>query len=267
MPPKSVPASITETAFDCPHCGAYTTQYWYHSYGELIKDSNPPHLPDEELKERFLSEKEIPEESRKSLLDWIDNMNSGLVFIERLDKGNYVYEQFNNHFLSTCYNCKKVSVWVHDKLIFPSEKSGTSPNQDLPDDIVQDYEEARSILNLSPRGAAALLRLCVQKLCSHLGESGKNIDNDIASLVAKGLNPLVQKSLDVVRVIGNEAVHPGTIDLKDDRTTALSLFDLINMIAEQMISVPKHVDAMYEKLPPSKREAIDQRNEKAKEKK
>ena len=40
--------------------------------------------------------------------------------------------------------------------------------------------------------------------CGHLGESGKNINDDIAALVKKGLNLMIQQSLDVVRVIGNE---------------------------------------------------------------
>ena len=134
----------------------------------------------------------------------------------------------------------------------------------MPDEITRDFEEARSILGESSRGAAALLRLCVQKLCIHLGEKGKTIDDDIASLVSKGLNPLVQKSLDIVRVIGNEAVHPGVIDLNDDRDTASQLLYLINSITDQMISHPKHVEAMYEKLPAGKREAIEKRNEKSK---
>jgi len=50
-----------------------------------------------------------------------------------------------------------------------------------------------------------------------LGESGKDINADIGNLVKKGLSPLVQKALDTVRVVGNECVHPGTMDLKDDR--------------------------------------------------
>jgi len=78
------------------------------------------------------------------------------------------------------------------------------------------------------------------------------------------LNPLVQKSLDIVRVIGNEAVHPGVIDLNDDRDTASQLLNLVNSIADQMISHPKKVEELYGKLPESKREAIEKRNNKVK---
>jgi Domain of unknown function (DUF4145) len=49
----------------------------------------------------------------------------------------------------------------------------------------------------------------------------------VASLVRKGLSPVVQQALDAVRVIGNEAVHPETLDLKDDRDTATTLFGLV----------------------------------------
>jgi len=62
--------------------------------------------------------------------------------------------------------------------------------------------------------------------------------------VSKGLDPLVQQALDIVRVIGNEAVHPGVMDLKDDRETAATLFGLVNAIADQMITHPKTVKAM-----------------------
>jgi Domain of unknown function (DUF4145) len=105
-----------------------------------------------------------------------------------------------------------------------------------------------------------LLRLAIQKLCAALGEKGNNINEDIASLVDKGLNPLVRKALDAVRVIGNEAVHPGELDLKDDRDTAIKLFELVNIIAEQMISIPKHVDEVYAKIPEEKKKAIDKRD-------
>jgi hypothetical protein len=111
------------------------------------------------------------------------------------------------------------------------------------------------------RGAAALLRLAIQKLCVHFGETGKNINDDIASLVQKGLPESIQKALDSVRVIGNEAVHPGRIDLKDDSTTAAGLFRLVNIIVEQTISNQKHIDEFFEKkLPEANRKAIRKRD-------
>lgn len=116
------------------------------------------------------------------------------------------------------------------------------------------------ILDLSPRGAAALLRLGIQKLCQHLGETGENLYHDIAALVKKGLDVRVQRALDVVRVIGNNAVHPGHIDLRDDRATAEKLFGLVNLIAERMISQPKHVQELYESLPEGARKAIEKRD-------
>ena len=263
MTKKSNPPSINEQAFDCPHCGAYTTQYWFDVLSNRRKDNAPPNITGSKIRELIKQSDKLPEDEKNKLLKWCDNMDSGLIFFSEI-KTTYPDFSADNIHLSKCYHCKKIAVWVHGNLIFPNEKIGVIPNPDLPDKIIRDFEEARSILGESPRGAAALLRLCVQKLCIHLGEKGKNVDDDIASLVSKGLNPLVQKSLDIVRVIGNEAVHPGVIDLNDDRDTASQLLNLINSIAEQMISHPKHVEAMYEKLPESKRKAIEIRNEKSK---
>ena len=50
-------------------------------------------------------------------------------------------------------------------------------------------------------------------------------------------------------MIGNNAVHPGTLDLRDDSATAEKLFGLVNLIAEIMISQPKRVAEMYDSLP------------------
>lgn len=162
--------------------------------------------------------------------------------------------------VSRCTHCREIVVWLDAKMIHPDKSAAPPPNPDLPADIVADYNEARMIISRSPRGAAALFRLCIQKLCSHLGETGKNINDDIASLVKKGLSPKIQKSLDVVRVIGNESVHPGTVDLRDKPETAVQLSTLINVITEVMISQPKAIDALYAGLPEKKREEIEKRD-------
>jgi hypothetical protein len=160
-----------------------------------------------------------------------------------------------------CFHCKKFTVWVNDKMVYPSSGTAPLPNSDMPEDIKRDYEEARSILELSPRGAAALLRLAIQKLCKHLGESGENINADIANLVKKGLPEKLQKALDLVRVVGNNAVHPGQLDITDDTATAGKLFVLINIICDILITQPKNIDDLYEKtIPDNLKQAIDKRD-------
>jgi hypothetical protein len=124
------------------------------------------------------------------------------------------------------------------KVIFPPLEIEYSPNEDLREDIKADFREASTILTRSPRGAAALLRLCVQKLLDQLGRSEDTIDKAIAALVKEGLDPRIQKALDTVRVVGNESVHPGSMDMRDDLRTAESLFDLVNLIADRLISIP-----------------------------
>lgn len=148
------------------------------------------------------------------------------------------------------------------RILYPADSTNQlpDPHKELPKELVEDYNEARSIADLSPRGAAALLRLVLQKLCKHLGAKGKKIDADIAFLVNKGLPETLQKAFDIVRVVGNEAVHPGTINLNDDRAIVNSLFTLINTIVDYLIDKPKAIDALYEKLPQDKKDAINLRN-------
>src|SRR5439155_25473546 len=119
----------------------------------------------------------------------------------------------------------------------------------------------------SPRGAAALLRLCIQELCEQLGLPGKDLDVDIGTLVSKGLPARVQKALDIVRVIGNNAVHPGVLDIKDDTGTASKMFELVNHIAYSMITQPKEIETLYEtKVPEAQKEHIEERDSLTKKK-
>jgi hypothetical protein len=263
MPPKkSVAPSISEVAFNCPHCGAYTTQTWFAVWAKRLAGDDllpPQYRPD--ILDKIKEMKEIDEERRQHVTDAFTKILQGLVVLDGSETSKYV-EPVSNLYLSKCYSCGEVAVWIHESLVFPPTMTGPEPNADLPDDVRADYNEARTILALSPRGAAALLRLAIQKLCAALGEKGKNIDDDIASLIKKGLSPIIQQSLDTVRVIGNEAVHPGLIDLRDDIDTATKLFGLVNIIAEQMITNPKHVKELYDKLPEAKRKAIDARDAK-----
>ena len=96
----------------------------------------------------------------------------------------------------------------------------------------------------------------------HLGQEGKDINKDIGELVKKGLPVKIKLALDSLRVYGNEAVHPGEIDLKDNRETALKLFKLMNIIVHDMITQPKEIEKLFYCLPQSKLEGIKNRDNK-----
>lgn len=257
---KISPPSVNINSFNCPHCGTLTTQYWYSAHAKLLeKGKNPGHFFDKyQLNQDDVSDTTIATSSLFSPDG--QKIGTGRPFHKFYQKPEPCqYTIYNVHF-SKCYNCEEIAIWIRDKIIYPANSDVLDPNEDLPAEIAEDFREAGTILNLSPRGAAALLRLCIQKLCKSLGQKGKNINEDIAALVRQGLHIHVKQALDVVRVIGNDAVHPGQIDLKDDRATAEKLFGLINLIAEIMITQPKHISEMFESLPEEKRKQIENRD-------
>lgn len=74
----------------------------------------------------------------------------------------------------------------------------------------------------------------------------------------KGLPATVQQSLDVVRVTGNHAVHPGQIETDDEKVVG-ALFSLLNVIVEYMVSLPSRVGSLYDALPAGALEQIKRR--------
>jgi len=145
-------------------------------------------------------------------------------------------------------------------MIEPVIQAAPQPHSDMPADVASDYREAMAVVSESPRAAAALLRLAIQKLCKDLGETGKNINDDIGSLVKKGLPLEVQQALDIVRVIGNNAVHPGALSSADVESVSASLFELVNYIVEDRISRPKKLAVMFSILPEAAKAGIASRD-------
>jgi len=187
-------------------------------------------------------------------------------------RGGY---QSSMYHTALCANCRQVQIWrgtlpdlpfaegadtPAGVMVDPAGMGGPVPHADMPGDVADDFNEARTIVQLSPRGACALLRLAVQKLMVHLGQEGKNINADIAALVSGGLPVQVQQALDTLRVVGNNAVHPGEMDLKDDQNTAIQLFRLLNVIVEERIARPREIAEIYNQLPQGARDAVDERD-------
>ena len=165
-----------------------------------------------------------------------------------------------NFRLNRCEHCNKSCYWYGDRMIVPSEAPVPPPHPDLPEGCITEYNEARDIVARSPRAAAALLRLCLQKLMIELKEKGENINDDIGSLVKKGLPVEVQQALDFCRVIGNHAVHPGEIELTDNPEISHSLFEMLNFIVDDRIARPKKVANLYSILPEGAINAVTKRD-------
>lgn len=174
-----------------------------------------------------------------------------------------------NYKAAQCAHCDRWTLWAfkvdtlggtHGTLVNPLKLTSPFPHKDLPKSCQSEYQEARQVFHFSPRAAAALLRLCIQKLCKELGEKGQNINTDIAALVKKGLDSRIQKALDVVRVTGNNAIHPGVMNLEDDTHKVNELFTMLNRIVEDMITKPKEIDQLYEQIPNTAKDQIKNRD-------
>lgn len=160
----------------------------------------------------------------------------------------------------TASMCAKYSIWRDGMMVYPLQRQGEKPHADMPDDVLAIYNEAREVAPISRKSAAGLLRLALQMLVDELESGSAGIDKKIGALVQKGLDPQVQKAMDVLRVVGNESVHPGQIDLEADDELLPALFNLVNIIVEQVIARPKHIGGLFAKLPESKLAAIEKRD-------
>jgi len=165
-----------------------------------------------------------------------------------------------------CHNCKEQSVWRvikgtgRGELVYPLTVNAPATHPDLPLICVPEFEEARLICGVSSRGAAALLRLCLQKLLGCIGGKGDHIDTDIKTLVSNGLDPHIQQALDVIRVTGNNAVHPLDMAPEDVVENVPVLFEMINLIVDERISRQKNINERFARLPEKARLAIEKRD-------
>ncbi len=224
---QSVIAEFKKKSFNCPICNVYSRQVWAHFgiNGNI------------EQVYTNLSSLDIP--TRNVSTEYDENLSIAL-----------------------CSNCEMHSVWFNQIMIHPLLSSAPQPVENMPENVLRDFNEARNVFNISAKASAALLRLALQKLCEELGGGGKNINDDIQLLVRNGLPQKIQKALDIVRVIGNDSVHPGQIDVNDNPEIAISLFEMINIIVERMITEPQKIDKVYSSLPENKRKAIEDRDAK-----
>lgn len=197
------PPSYGKDAFHCPHCKTYAHQTWT-KLGRFANNRGPDLPPG--FKHVYLNEKN--------------------------KKGDVV--------ASLCSHCASISLWCDEKMVYPDISTAPPPNDDLPEKALENYKEAAAVFSKSPRAAAALLRLTIEQLCIELGCKGENLYEKINDLATKDANlQEVIESLNIVRHVGNEGSHVGTIQLNETPNIVEDMFVLINFVAEQLLTAPK----------------------------
>ena len=116
-----------------------------------------------------------------------------------------------------CPSCQKAilvlkkklgtSAQTEDSLIYPRGHSRLPAKEDVPECLAEDFNEAASVLNISPKASAALTRRCLQQLLVLQGFNDKNLADAIGKAIPK-LPQHLADILDAVRNIGNFATHP-----------------------------------------------------------
>jgi hypothetical protein len=102
--------------------------------------------------------------------------------------------------------------------------------------VEDDLDEAAAILDKFPRGATALMRVCIQKLVPLLKENGKELSDDVSSLVRKGLEMEIQQAMDVLQVLRSDSTQLNPLESQADRETALRFLDSLKEVLERRMS-------------------------------
>jgi hypothetical protein len=236
--------------FQCPHCRVVAQQRWFDA--RLASESANAILNNVFFNYRA----RVKPYQQDVITDFLKNIQMA----NERHMSEFVPLDFA---VATCSSCDRFTLWANQKIVYPDQAAVDPPNDDMEEEIKVIYLEAAAIVKESPRGASALLRLSLQLLLKQIGKTGKNINSDIKELVAEGLSQRIQQALDLLRVVGNNAVHPGTIDLEDSADIALKLFHVINFIANEMITKPKELDLLYTDLvPEDTKKHIEERDRK-----
>ena len=146
-------------------------------------------------------------------------------------------------------------------MVYPRSITVENPNPDMPEVAKGLYIESAQILQDSPRASAALLRLALQEILNEVVKGGeKNNINKNIGILSKEVDKTTQKALDLIRINGNNAVHPGEIQIKEETTEYM--YKLLNIIVQKLISDKKQIDDLFEKLPKNIKESIERRESK-----
>src|SRR6516164_4962011 len=213
--------------FSCPHCKTVAHQDWHSLF---LRPENAAEV-------RVLTPETVSADTLKQGEAQQDNIKEIDPFVVRLKKNELTYEyqkhpqplkvRMANLHTSNCHSCNGFALWVGGLLVFPTRVDKT------PELAEEDVEEAAAILNKFPRGATALMRVCIQKLVPLLEDNGKALNQRVSSLVRKGLEMEAQQSIEVLQVLRSNPLRLSQLESEADKETALRFIDSLQAVLER----------------------------------
>lgn len=147
-------------------------------------------------------------------------------------------------------------------MVYPVQvRLGSAAHDDMPPQVRELYEEAAAVAVVSPRAGAAFARVTVERLIKHLDPDALRsamLEQRIARIKRQGISTSLGRMLDVVRVVGNGAVHvkdePNdlvVLVLDDEQGPEFVnlLLQVTNDLVDELITKSRIVEELWEKIP------------------
>jgi hypothetical protein len=139
------------------------------------------------------------------------------------------------------------NIWRKGKFIkewqlLPDTNAKVYPDY-IPKQLLQDYQEAYAILNLSPKASATLSRRCLQGIIRDFWGISKHRLIDEINAIKDKIDPLTWESIDAIRKVGNIGAHMEkdiNLIIDVDPQEALLLIQLIELLFEEWY-IHRHV--------------------------
>ena len=159
--------------------------------------------------------------------------------------------------VSKCSHCHQLIIWNYRKMLFPRKMTVPDPSNDISDNIKEIYIEAGEVPIDSPRASGALIRIALELLLQSINKNTMGLNENINKLIESQIPVQLIKALTILRVNGNDIMHTGEIKILEKKEDVTYLFDLFNMIVEELITRPRKLDESYNRIPESKRKQIE----------
>lgn len=257
------PPSPSKTAFSCPYCLTKTTQYWFQLFA-VERDRSG--LYTAETWQMAIEEEEaagrLDDKTRALFERWIlEAKNRRLRILDGSAGENQAYGyEVEALRLSRCMECHEITIWLDQKMVWPDQQIDHRAHEMMPPTAREEFDEAAKVFRDSPRAGCALLRTCLEKICADRGHIKGTLFARAGSLVSEMSSLHGRQAVDIVRVFGNESIHPGKMEANDIAENAERMFDAINLIVEEVYDRPARFSQLFEKLSPSQRREIERRD-------